>query len=190
LCSSLRSSPAFAEAAVLNGELASSLTNRPAAHPDAPAPGTDLPAHYAGCFACGLLEGGLRLRFRTGKDLTLTGTFRVERRHQGAPGLAHGGVLAAVFDEALGALQVYFREPAVTANLSVDYRKPVPVGSVLHVRARVDGREGRKLMMSGTARLDAPDGPLAASATALYLVVDDEHFTRHTADGFDQAINP
>jgi acyl-coenzyme A thioesterase PaaI-like protein len=173
--------------------MAAPLANRPAPHPDAPAPGTDLPAHYAGCFACGSLEGGLRLRFRTGEDLTLMGTFRVERRHQGAPGLAHGGVLAAVFDEALGALQVYFRAPAVTANLSVDYRKPVPVGSVLHVRARVDGREGRKLMMSGTARLDAPDGPLVAAATALYLVVDVERFPRHTGDGSDQPgrhVNP
>ena len=170
--------------------MATPLSQRPASHPDAPAPGTDLPAHYAGCFACGSLEGGLRLRFRTGDDLTLTSTFRVERRHQGAPGLAHGGVLAAVFDEALGALQVYFREPAVTANLSVDYRKPVPVGSVLHIWARVDGREGRKILMSGAARLDAPDGPLAAAATALYLVVDDEHFTRHTADGSDKPERP
>jgi acyl-coenzyme A thioesterase PaaI-like protein len=175
---------------VLNGELASSLTNRPVPCPDAPPPGTDLPGHYAGCYACGSLEGGLRLRFRTGEDLTLTSTFRVERRHQGAPGLAHGGVLAAVFDEVLGALQVYFREPAVTANLSVDYRTPVPVGTVLHVRARVDAREGRKLLMSGTARLDAPDGPLAAAATALYLVVDEQHFTRHTAEGSHAPARP
>ena len=44
--------------------------------------------------------------------------------------------------------------------------------------------------MSGTARLDAPDGPLAAAATALYLVVDDEHFTLHTADGSDKPGRP
>ncbi|HXV93803.1 MAG TPA: PaaI family thioesterase [Pseudonocardia sp.] len=154
-------------------------TTRPTPHPDAPPPGTDLPRHYSGCFGCGELEGGLRLRFRTGPDLTVTGTFAVDTHHQGAPGLAHGGVITAAFDEALGALQVYFREPAVTASLRTDFLRPVPVGSVLHIRTRVDGREGRKLRVSGEGRLDAPDGPLAARASALFVVVDHQHFVRH-----------
>lgn len=151
----------------------------PAPHPDAPTPGTVLGRHYAGCFGCGDLEGGLRMRLTAGEGLTVTGKFTVQTHHQGAPGLAHGGVLATAFDEALGALQVFFREPAVTANLTTDFRRPVPVGTVVHLQSRVDGRDGRKLRVSGDARLDAPDGPIAAQASALFVFVRSEHIARH-----------
>ncbi|MFC5992622.1 PaaI family thioesterase [Pseudonocardia hispaniensis] len=152
---------------------------RPVPHPDAPAPGTALGQHYARCFGCGDLEHGLRMRFVVGEDLSLTGTFTVEPEHQGAPGLAHGGLLTTAFDEALGALQVFFREPAVTAELRTQFRRPVPVGSTLHIAARVDRKEGRKLWGSATGRLDALDGPLAAESSALFVVVPAEHFVRH-----------
>nr|WP_051232376.1 PaaI family thioesterase [Pseudonocardia asaccharolytica] len=153
--------------------------DRPVPHPDAPSPGTPLDQHYAHCFGCGDLEHGLRMRFVAGEDLSLTGTFTVAPEHQGAPGLAHGGLLTTAFDEALGALQVFFREPAVTAELSTRFRRPVPVGSTLYLAARVDRKEGRKLWVSATGRLDAPDGPLAAESSALFLVVPIEHFVRH-----------
>jgi acyl-coenzyme A thioesterase PaaI-like protein len=157
----------------------SSDVARPVPHPDAPRPGTVLPAHYAGCFACGELDGGLRLSFVVGEDLTVMGTFAVQVHHQGAPGLAHGGAVAAAFDEALGALQVFFGEPAVTASLQTEFRRPVPVDSVLHLQCRVDAREGRKLWVSGVARLDGPDGPVAAKASALFVFVPREHFSEH-----------
>lgn len=142
-----------------------------------PPPGTALPRHFAGCFGCGDLEGGLRLRFTTGPDLTVTSTFTVPTHHQGAPGIAHGGVIAAVFDETLGVLQAFFPdERAVTANLSITYRRPIPVGSELHLTGSVDGREGRKLTVSGAARLDSAGGPVAATATGLFVFVPEEHF--------------
>lgn len=144
--------------------------------------------HYSGCFACGELEGGLRLRFTTGEGLTIRGTFVVEPQHQGAPGLAHGGLVAAAFDDALGTLQVFTREPAVTASLQTEFRRPVPVGTKLYLECRIDGKDGRKLWVSGDAHLDAPDGPIAAQATALFIVVSREHFTRHgRAEEVEQA---
>lgn len=150
----------------------------PVPRPDAPRPGTVLPAHYAGCFGCGELEGGLRLRFTTGERLTITTSFTTHTHHQGSPGIAHGGVLTAVFDEALGALQVYFEQRAVTASLETEFRRPVPVGAPVHLETRVDAREGRKLWVSGEARLRSPDGPVAARAKALFVFVPDEHFER------------
>lgn len=146
--------------------------------PGTPPPGTALPGHYAQCFACGD-AGGLRMALTIGEGTTATGVFTVEERHQGAPGLAHGGVIAAAFDEALGALQVFLGEPAVTASLQTEFRRPVPTGSVLHLACRVDGRDGRKLWTSGDAHLNAPDGPVAAQATGLFVVVAPEHFTAH-----------
>lgn len=152
---------------------------RPASHPDTPPPGTRLPAHYEGCFGCGNLEGGMQMSFVVAEDLAVTSTFAVQRHHQGAPGIAHGGVVSAAFDEALGLLAVHHREPSVTASLQTQFRKPVPVGSVLHLRTRIVGREGRKIWCEGEARLDAPDGPLAATASALFVVVPMTHFAEH-----------
>lgn len=149
---------------------------RPVAHPDAPPPGTVLGPHHVHCYACGDVDGGLGLQFTVADDLSMTCEFLVTDRHQGAPGLAHGGVVAAVFDEALGVLQVLLAEPAVTASLSTQYRRPVPVGSVLHVRSRIDRREGRKLFLSAVGHLDGPDGPVAAEASGLFVVVPPEHF--------------
>lgn len=151
----------------------------PVPHPDAPAPGTDLPRHYAGCFACGDVPGGLRLRFRATAGLGVAGEFTVTPDHQGAPGLAHGGVIAAAFDEALGALQVHLGEPAVTGSLTTEFVRPVPVGAVLHLATRIEGRQGRKLRVRGEGRLGAADGPVAVRASALFVVVDASHFTRH-----------
>ncbi|NMH94202.1 PaaI family thioesterase [Pseudonocardia bannensis] len=153
--------------------------DRPVPHPTAPTPGTKLGQHYAHCFACGDTASGLHMRFTAGEDLTVSGTFTVTPEHQGAPGLAHGGLLTAAFDEALGALQVFFREPAVTARLQTHFRRPVPVGTTLYLHARVDRREGRKLWVSAQGRLDAPDGPVAAEADALFLVVPAEHFATY-----------
>ena len=149
-------------------------------HPDAPAPGTKLGSHYVHCFGCGPeTPGGLRMSCTVGEGLTLTGEFLVAESHQGAPGLAHGGLLAAAFDEALGMLGSMLRMPAVTGRLETDFRRPVPVGSTLHISARCDGVAGRKIYNSAVGRLDSPDGPVAVSARALFVKVGMEHFMTH-----------
>ncbi|GAY10297.1 PaaI family thioesterase [Pseudonocardia sp. N23] len=149
---------------------------RPVAHPDAPVPGRHLGEHHEYCFACGHSVDGLRLDIVAAEDLSLTCAFEITDAHQGAPGLAHGGIVAAAFDEMMGALQSFFQEPAVTASLTTQYRKPIPVGTVLYMRSRVESREGRKLRLTCEGRLDAPDGPLAAEGEGLFLVVPRKHF--------------
>jgi acyl-coenzyme A thioesterase PaaI-like protein len=149
-------------------------------HPDAPAPGTVLPTHFAECFGCGpATPGGLRIVATAGEGLTVRAEFTVTNEHQGAPGLAHGGLLAAAFDEALGYLAVLLRLPAVTGRLETDFRRPVPVGSTLYLTATVHGVAGRKIYESAEGRLNAPDGPVAVRARALFVVVPMEHFARH-----------
>lgn len=149
-------------------------------HEDAPAPGTALPAHYIHCFGCGPdTANGLRMRTSVGDGLSVSARFVVTGGHQGAPGLAHGGLLAAAFDETLGSLAALLRVPAVTAKLETDFRRPVPVGSTLHITATVDGTVGRKIYESALGRLDAPDGPVAVVARALFVTVGMDHFMRH-----------
>jgi acyl-coenzyme A thioesterase PaaI-like protein len=153
----------------------------PAVHPKAPAPGTELGIHFEECFGCGdEFEAGLHLRSRIGEAQTVYSEFTVTAAHQGAPGLAHGGLLACAFDEALGStVGNLLRRPAVTGKLETDFRRPVPVGSTLYIEARLDGTAGRKIYASADGHLDAPAGPIAVSARALFVAVGFEHFTTH-----------
>jgi len=112
-----------------------------------------------------------------GEGLTVTGRMVVTDNHQGAPGLAHGGVLTAVLDEVLGSLNWLLGLPAVTARLEVDFRRPVPVGSPLALDARITGVHGRKVFMEAQGTL--VDGTLAVSAAAMFLSVPLQHFLTH-----------
>ncbi|OLF17382.1 PaaI family thioesterase [Actinophytocola xanthii] len=150
-------------------------------HPDAPPPGTKFGPHYAHCFGCGdEVEHGLHLQTEAGEGTAIHAQFTVTEAHQGAPGLAHGGLLACAFDEALGVtVGQQLRRPAVTGRLETDFLAPVPVGSTLHIVGTLDGIAGRKVYASAEGRLDAPDGPLALRARALFVIVDFRHFVEH-----------
>jgi len=93
---------------------------------------------------------------------------------EGAPGRAHGGVVAALFDEVLGFVLSIVRTPAYTGRLTVSYLAPTPLGVELEFRARLASRDGRKLHMEGEARRD---GEVIARAEGLFIAVDPEHFT-------------
>ncbi|EID54591.1 acyl-CoA hydrolase [Saccharomonospora xinjiangensis XJ-54] len=154
----------------------------PVPHPDAPAPGSALGTHYSQCFGCGdEVDAGLRMRSTVGdEEHMVVSTFTVTKEHQGAPGLAHGGLLTCAFDEALGTTAGHLlRVPVVTGRLETDFRKPVPVGSTLYITAKLDGVAGRKVYVSAEGRLDATDGPLAVEARALFVTVGVEHFVEH-----------
>ena len=149
----------------------------PPRHPKAPEIGTKIPSHFGHCFGCGELHPtGLHLVAHAGADADLTAEFTVTENHQGAPGLAHGGLLSLAFDEALGKLMWLLRAPAVTGRLETDFLKPVPVGSTLHITAEITGQSNRKVYTSAIGRLNAPDGEIAVKAAALFIVVTMDHF--------------
>lgn len=150
----------------------------PERHPDAIAVGESMPSHYDQCYGCGHAHtGGLLMRVVAGQ-LSVHATFEVTDQHQGAPGLAHGGLLATAFDEALGALNWLLLTPAVTARLETDFRRPVPVGSVLHIDGEIVGQQGRKVYTRGIGRI-GQDGPIALTAAAMFVQVGLEHFMEH-----------
>lgn len=151
----------------------------PERHPDAAVPGTEIASHYRHCFGCGEDHpGGLHLRVHAGEGLRLSATFEVGPLHQGAPGLAHGGLLTAAIDEALGALNWLLMAPAVTARLETTFVRPVPVGSLLVLDARIVGVSGRKVYTAAVGRLGA-GGPVAVTASGLFIQVQPGHFRQH-----------
>ena len=139
----------------------------PVRHPDAPAPGELLGAHYDQCFGCG--DGqphGLHLEARAGDGVSVTAEFTVKAAHQGAPGLAHGGVLATALDETLGSLNWLLRVIAVTGRLETDFVRPVPRGHGAAPGRRVTAVHGRKIYSTAVGRIGGPDGPVAVRAEA------------------------
>jgi acyl-coenzyme A thioesterase PaaI-like protein len=152
----------------------------PRRHPEAPPPGAILGSHYDKCFACGeVQEHGLRMQVSAGEGVSVRAEFTVAGAHQGAPGLAHGGVLTAALDEAMGSVLWLLRTVAVTGRLEADFLAPVPVGSTLHLTATCEAVVGRKIYVSADGRLDAPDGPVAVRATSVFIEVALEHFIEH-----------
>ena len=161
----------------------------PERHPEAPATGSKIPSHFAHCFGCGEKHPtGLHLVAHVGNGMDITAEFVVSENHQGAPGLAHGGLLSLAFDEALGKLMWLLRAPAVTARLETDFIKPVPMGSKLFITAEIKGQVNRKVYCSAVGRLNSPDGDIAVRAAALYVIVPMTHFLQNAPADYLQAI--
>jgi acyl-coenzyme A thioesterase PaaI-like protein len=100
---------------------------------------------------------------------------------EGAPGRAHGGVVAAIFDDVMGYQLSILKVPAFTGRLQITYRAPTPIEVPLVFRARVDAREERKLRMSAWAHAD--DGKaLIAEATATFIIIPLERFVPGSAE--------
>lgn len=94
---------------------------------------------FTGCFGCGPDNPrGLRLEFHREGD-TVISHVSLGREYAGYRDFIHGGVIAAMLDEAMGwALLHIGGRYGVTRSLKVDYRRPVRVASRLTVRAGVE----------------------------------------------------
>lgn len=161
----------------------------PERHPKSPATGSVIPSHFKHCFGCGELHPtGLHLVAHVGEALDITAQFTVTENHQGAPGLAHGGLLSLAFDEALGKLMWLLRAPAVTARLETDFLRPVPMGSVLYISASITGQVGRKVYSEAIGRLDGPDGDIAVRAASLFVIVPMKHFLENAPAEYIAAL--
>ena len=132
------------------------------------------PHHDPGCFGCGDNPLGLRLPLPVAEGLTEYETyFRFDERHQGGPGIVHGGFVAAALDEAVGLLATWYAFPSVTARIFVRYRRPVPINSELLLRAWLVDSTERRLHVDGS--IGDGEEPLAECRAAL-LHVPLEHF--------------
>jgi acyl-coenzyme A thioesterase PaaI-like protein len=161
----------------------------PDRHPKSPATGSELLSHFKHCFGCGDLHPtGLHLKAKVEEGLSISAQFTVTENHQGAPGLAHGGLLSLAFDEALGKLMWLLRAPAVTARLETDFLAPVPIGTTIYISARITGVQGRKVYSEAEGRLNGPDGVIAVRAASLFIIVPMKHFLENAPAEYIAAI--
>ena len=141
--------------------------------------------HYPFCWGCSVGTDGLGFDWRFEGD-TLHAEHVVREEFQGAPGMVHGGIVAALLDEACGQAARPLVSPGVTSRLEVRYLAPVPVEELLRLSAQVVERGDRRVRAEASI-LDR-DGLVLAHAQADVVLVRPEHFLsteRGRARGLD-----
>ena len=131
---------------------------------------------YQLCFACGQRNPyGLHMLFRQ-EDDTIVSDFTPLVEHQGFPGIIHGGIVAAVLDETLNRTSMLGNPPAwtMTGRLEVRYRRNVPYGPLLRVRAHLSSQRGRHLTSTGALTLASDEHMILAEAQGTFMALTQE----------------
>jgi acyl-coenzyme A thioesterase PaaI-like protein len=126
--------------------------------------------HHDLCFGCGQANlFGLQLELEPAADGGVEGRFFVKQDHQGPPGYAHGGVIAAALDEAMALLLFGKGTFALTGRLEIDLLAPAPVGAFVHLSARLEEEGERTLSLAAEAA--GEDGARLAAARGTFVRV-------------------
>ena len=123
------------------------------------------------CFGCGgANDSGMKLTFELDQDARrVIGKFTLGPRYGGGAGFAHGGIIAVLLDEAMGKISKLADERAVTAELNIEYRKPVPVHAEIIVSGWQESEKGRNRFR--VAEIHDAHGNLLARGRGRFVVV-------------------
>ena len=123
------------------------------------------------CFGCGGDNpGGMKLTFEQDNvNRRIVGRFVLGERYQGGAGNGHGGIIAVLLDEAMGKVCRFREVKAVTAELTIEYLKPVNVQQEIIVEGRETEQKGRNIFMVGEIRDTA--GTVLARGKARFVII-------------------
>jgi uncharacterized protein (TIGR00369 family) len=124
------------------------------------------------CFACGKNNpDGMHLRFTYDEERDcFVCRFRLGKRYTGPPGHCHGGIIATILDEAMGKVNKLRHVVAVTAEITVNYLKPVPLNKPLRVKSREVEVKGRQHI--NMAEILNQKDEVLARGRGLFIAVD------------------
>ena len=124
------------------------------------------------CFGCGGANAdGMKLTFvQDNEKRRIVGRFVLGERYQGGGGIGHGGIIATLLDEAMGKVCRFREVRAVTAEMSVQYLRPVSVQEEIMVEGWEESEpKGRNLFHVGEIRNLA--GDILARGKARFVIV-------------------
>jgi uncharacterized protein (TIGR00369 family) len=129
-----------------------------------------------GCFGCGGANPrGMRLSFEQDDERQrITGRFQIGCDYQGGSGFLHGGIIAVLLDEVMSKASRFHGEHAVTADLRVEYLRPIRVDQEIVIEGFVARRDGRQLYHEGEIR--NATGDLLARGQGRFVVIDPEKY--------------
>src|ERR1700737_2730352 len=141
---------------------------------------------YQRCFACGHRnESGLKLTFRRDGE-RIVADYLPSERHQGFPGVLHGGILATMLDETMSRTGALRRERLMTGKLHIRYRRPAPIDQPLRVWGQI-GRE-RDGAIDAIGAVELMDGTGLAGARGMFMRMPDALATA-SADQYPEFAN-
>jgi uncharacterized protein (TIGR00369 family) len=142
------------------------------------------------CFVCGLKNvAGLKASFYETDDGALVATFTPGEVHQSYPGRLHGGIASTILDETIGrAVMISSKQEiwGVTLELTVEYKKPIPLDGELRVVGRITEQNSR--FFSGTGEILLPDGTIAVLARGRYMKVPLDKIADFNPTEFEWAV--
>lgn len=97
----------------------------------------------------------------------IRGRFCLGEEYSGGLGILHGGIIAVLLDEAMGKVGRFRGVRAVTAELKIEYLRPVPVGEEIVVEAREVEMNGRNMFREGEIR--SAKGAVLARGTGRFV---------------------
>jgi len=128
------------------------------------------------CFGCGAANPrGMLLTFEQDDTMKrIRGNFRLGAEYQGGGGFIHGGIIALVLDEAMGKVNRFKDVRAVTAELTIEYIRPVPIDEDLVIEAHEIEQNGRSHYHLGTISNRA--GKILARGKGRFVEINPERF--------------
>ena len=123
------------------------------------------------CFACGTLNAGglgLALHVEPGRSWT---ELALDRRFEGWEGVIHGGILCTILDEVMAWALVGEDNWGVTARMSVEFRRPIEVGTPIRAEGWIT-RSRRRIVDTAARIVDPVTGSELATATGVYVAAD------------------
>jgi len=123
------------------------------------------------CFGCGgANDAGMLLTFeQDNENRRIVGKFVLGDRYQGGGGMLHGGIIALLLDEAMGKVSRFRDALAVTAEMNIDFLRPIRVDQEIVVEAFETAQRGRNLFHMGEIRDSA--GQVLARGRARFVIL-------------------
>ena len=127
-------------------------------------------ANSRSCFVCGVNNPfGLHINFYLTRPGEVNAAFTASEKYQSYPGVLHGGIIAAILDEAAGRAFLQGLPPRFmyTAKLEIRYRNNVPIGRPLKIIGKA-GKSKARFAESWAGIYNSED-TLLAEADGLYM---------------------
>ena len=143
------------------------------------------------CFICGRKNPhGLYMTFYDNGLDEVHSEYKVPDEYQSYPGIVHGGIIAAMLDEAVGRVAMIgdHHHFMMSVKLEVKYRRPVPTETPLSIVGRIVKLRGR--LGKAVGEIILPDGAVAAESAMTLADVPPEMLVGVDVEALGWRVDP